>query len=365
VTTRRWPCWALLGCLLSFGVQSAPPAAWVTERMHAMAERFDQSVRALEMVETDPALDRYLETVLLKLFPEKQVHWRVAVLKQSELNAFALPSGILYLNRGLIAHLENEAQLATIVAHEVAHVILEHSLQQRQHAEETQRWRTLFGYTGLPFIGEMVAAASLSGYSREHEREADKHAHRQLLAAGYDAHEAIKTFKLLEYYVNQAGLKSPLFFASHPRLQDRITVLKALNTAPAKGLVGENTFLRATQTIREQFLLDELARWNYVTVITLLERPGAELRWPKRHPYYLAEALRQRGNADDLPKALTAYQQAIAADVQHANAYLGMAKANMQQGNINGYNHALKQYLLKAQPGDPWLDLAKRNDFAY
>ena len=93
----------------------------------------------------------------------------VRIYDSTELNAFALPNGSIYFNIGLLARIENEAQLATILAHEAAHFIEKHSFRQRVSSKNY----AAFAVSGIPF-SRLVAVSSISGFSQDLEREADK-----------------------------------------------------------------------------------------------------------------------------------------------------------------------------------------------
>ena len=169
-------------------------------RVWYAAEKLDQSIDKRNLVYEDAELRAYVQSILDQLYPELVGTLHVELLDSPHLNAFCLPNGHIYINIGLLARLDNEAQLATVLAHEAAHFVHQHSAQQRNSADSA----ILVGtgveiLTGIPFSGSLLATSVMSSYSQAHENEADTDGFARLLKAGYDPREAPKAFqKLLE-----------------------------------------------------------------------------------------------------------------------------------------------------------------------
>jgi len=149
-------------------------------------------------------------------------------------NAFALPNGIVVIYSGMFELLENEAQLATVVGHEIAHAIQEHSWrQQNYHRKKLAAMRvagtiaSIFGGAG----GAGAAAATAlfegairSGYSRSLENQADRSALEAMLAAGYDIREAPRVWQLMSKAHGDGGTS---FWSSHDNNTTRRSYLMA------------------------------------------------------------------------------------------------------------------------------------------
>jgi predicted Zn-dependent protease len=162
-----------------------------------------------------------------------------SVIRSSAINAFATPGGYVYINRGLISLTENESQLASVLAHEIAHVNARHiaSIISKSQKVNIATLAAILAGAFLGGGGEVTAAVmgfSLATathlslkYSREHEEEADRLGITYLAAADYKVTETINFLKLMrryEYYSNAV----PSYFLTHPETDARIHYLDAL-----------------------------------------------------------------------------------------------------------------------------------------
>ncbi|MFN8644777.1 MAG: M48 family metalloprotease [Candidatus Binatia bacterium] len=170
--------------------------------------RVDEALVKHGVIYQDASLQRVLDGVVARLLPHIGAAGppvRVRVLKDPYLNAFALPNGSIYFHSGLLAEVENEAQLATVLGHELSHFVRRHGLKTQRQAENRRlanqivaphRGHSEHGGPGLASalleVAESPALiqAQISGYSRELEQEADTQGFAILAAAGYDVREA-------------------------------------------------------------------------------------------------------------------------------------------------------------------------------
>ncbi len=205
----------------------------------------------------DPLLEDYLQQIVDRLTTpgmraNPEIGYQVAVLEEPTLNAFAYPHGSLYVHTGLLARMQNEAQLAMVLAHEMSHVERRHmvryqrSVHNRQvgltaaaiaawviiaheqgEAWEDGKWgkAASIGVLGnlLVSLGlELAFIASVNGYGRNLEKEADYGAFEKLERAGYEPRQAAAVFELLQHGSGQSGDLEVFFFGSHPQLSQRI-----------------------------------------------------------------------------------------------------------------------------------------------
>ena len=155
------------------------------------------------------------------------------VLDSPVVNAFALPGGYVYVTRGLLAHLDNEAQLAVVLGHEIGHVLARHASRRAASAQLGQ-----FGLLGAAVLGGVVGGGDVAQgileygstgvgllflkYSRNDEREADRAGVAYAEFAGYDAAEAARFFRSLQRIGEQAGASGiPNFLSTHPNPEER------------------------------------------------------------------------------------------------------------------------------------------------
>lgn len=239
---------AVLACLVAWCVSCAPALA----QPAVVPPRFELSARDLALlakmaeverqldrrgqVAVDPELLAYVTSVGEALIPKDAVDPRLTIRftlhRAAEPNAFALPNGSIYVSLGLLAQLESEAQVAAVLAHEVAHVTHYHAFRFERDYRSTAVMVNLLGL-GAAVVGgwgallahagvESLAVGALYGYSRDLEEEADRGALTAVNAAGYDVGQIPALFRRLMIDYDGTHVDTPLFYSDHPRLQTRI-----------------------------------------------------------------------------------------------------------------------------------------------
>ena len=140
-------------------------------------------------------------------------------------NANMAPNGMMQVWTGLMLRVDNEAQLATVLGHEIGHYLQRHSVDQLRDAKTRAafgQFLGLFGVAGL--LGQLGMVAGMFAYGQDHEREADAIGIRLMRNAGYDPAEAAKVWEnlLLEIRARPEGERSSPFFATHPPPAERL-----------------------------------------------------------------------------------------------------------------------------------------------
>ena len=181
----------------------------------------------------DARLQQYVQDVGMELARRGErpnLPWQFRVVNSSQVNAFALPGGYVYITRGLLEKLNNEAQLASVLGHESGHVAHRHTVKQIQQARGWQGFSAVAGvvgsYFGIGGVGNVAGLASqlvLLKYSRGQEKDADLSGLKYLAEAGYDPQAMVDTMKILE---QASGGGGPQFLASHPNPGNRIEYLR-------------------------------------------------------------------------------------------------------------------------------------------
>jgi predicted Zn-dependent protease len=156
----------------------------------------------------NPALQAYVNEVGQRLAKHSQrpdLPWHFTVLDSSDVNAFALPGGYVYIARGIMAYLNSEAELAGVVGHEIGHVTARHGVRQ-QGAQTAAGFGLALGsilapgmdnQAGVPLL-QTLAQAWTSGYGREHELESDRLGAEYLARAGYDPQAMVEVVGVLK-----------------------------------------------------------------------------------------------------------------------------------------------------------------------
>lgn len=160
-------------------------------------------------------------------FQHPEFSYYFKVVNARDINAFALPGGPMYVNRGMIEAARNEGEMAGVMAHELAHVALRHGTAQASKAQKYGLLAGILGIGGAIIGGPAGAAAQIAGqgvgvyflkFSREYEKEADILGAQIMARAGYDPNDLANMFRTIE---QQGGGSSGGFLSSHPSPSDR------------------------------------------------------------------------------------------------------------------------------------------------
>jgi predicted Zn-dependent protease len=200
------------------------------EKEVALGRQLSLEVEQSTRLFTDPVVDDYVNRIgqLLVRHSDCKLPFTIKVIDDDEVNAMALPGGFFYVNTGAILAAQNEAELAGVMAHEIAHVCARHATRNATRSEIAQ-------YASLPliFLGGPVGFAlrEVSGlamplsflkFSRDAEREADLLGIQYQYAAGYDPTAFVDFFERLEADEKDKPNFVARAFSTHPMNSDRI-----------------------------------------------------------------------------------------------------------------------------------------------
>jgi predicted Zn-dependent protease len=205
------------------------------EQVAQMGAAAFQELKANTAISGDPDATAYVRCVAGAIIESSAIggEWEVAVFDGDQVNAFALPGGKIGVYEGLLSVAENQDQLATVIAHEISHVIAQHSNERisTQYAasagldlvgavagQETPLKRTLFGLLG---IGTQVGV--LLPFSRSQETEADLLGLDLMAKAGFDPRQSIELWRNM---MRSADDSPPEFLSTHPSGETRIEALE-------------------------------------------------------------------------------------------------------------------------------------------
>ncbi len=327
------------------GTVDAASLAREEKNLWADAEAFDNALARAGKVRNDPPLNAYLQRIMDTLYPEFKGRLRVRALDAPHLNAFALPNGSVYINTGLLARLQNEAQLATVLAHEGVHFVHRHSFQQSERVKNAATFALVVGMLGVPLVGDIFAISSMTGFSQAHETEADNIGYQRLVAAGYSAKEAPKTFEHLIAEIKALDIKEPFFFASHPKLRDRVDNFSEFSKNTHNGKVGLEEFLQHIRPVRLFTLQEDLAAYRYKQLILVLGDPERRREYPPEAAYFLGEAYLLRGNEGDLALAEREYTLALELAPSFAPSYRALGLLLYKRGEKPRSAPLFRRYL--------------------
>ncbi|HYO16314.1 MAG TPA: M48 family metalloprotease [Thermoanaerobaculia bacterium] len=225
-----------------------------------MGREADAEIVAQVGLYDDPELQAYVEDLGQSLAARSErpdLPWSFKVLDDPAINAFALPGGYVYVTRGILSHLESEAELAMVMGHEIGHVTARHGVNQMS--------KQMLAMAGLGVAAllssEMddlagVAALGLSlvflKYSRDDERQADELGLRYTERASFDLREGPKVFDLLDRASRVEGVgRLPNWLSTHPdpgarrsRLQEKVAALEASGTRFEGAAVNRDSYVQ-------------------------------------------------------------------------------------------------------------------------
>jgi predicted Zn-dependent protease len=206
----------------------------------------------------DPELQAYVSNIGMKMAAKSErphLPWEFHVVNDAAVNAFAIPGGFIYVTRGLLAHMNSEAELASVLGHEVGHVTARHSVQQISKAQLA----TLGLGLGSILSSDVAQFAGLASqglqvlflkYGRDAENQADQLGFRYALSMNYDVREMANVFETLNRasQVGGGGGRLPEWLSTHPNPENRVTRtqerLDTLQTPLTNSIVGRDEFLR-------------------------------------------------------------------------------------------------------------------------
>jgi predicted Zn-dependent protease len=323
------------------------------KRIWVEAAEAEEQIDRSGMIEDVPEFTEYAGEVTRKLFPDLPFSRSVRVVRESSLNAFALPNGAIYIHTGFLARMENEAQLATLLGHEMAHATHRHALRERRKLENVSAIYAAITLGGA--AGGLFTIASVTGYSRDLEREADGEGFRRMVAAGYEPSEAPELFRILERWLRETGARDPYFFSSHPKVVDRIESFQALAAAdPRKGTGTDRRDIFRSKTrwaVLESAEID-LKEGRFESALRGADKYLGIAQDDARGFFLRGEVLRQRNAGDDVEQSVGWYRKAIAASAGYPEPYRALGLIQYKKGEKAEARQNLEKYLA-LKPGAP------------
>lgn len=247
---------ALVGCATN-PVTGRRELSLISESQEIqMGQQYAVEVRQSTGLVPDSALQQYVRAIGLRMARASErpnLPWSFDVLDDPAVNAFALPGGSIFVTRGILGYMQNEAELATVLGHEIGHVTAKHSVQQISRAQLAQ------GLLGVGSIlsSEVAAVAGIASqglgvlflkYGRDAETQADDLGFKYSLADNYDVRAMRSMFEMLGRVSSAGGSgKLPQWLSTHPDPENRVAKTD-------QRLAGITTDLSKTKLNRDPFV---------------------------------------------------------------------------------------------------------------
>ena len=290
------------------------------------SNQLDKQFQEKGLVYNDSETTKYLTKVGEAVLPSgpgsQNVHWQFFVLRNPTPNAFALPNGSIYVHTGLLTAMENEAQLAGVLAHEETHVLNRHGyLENRSYRKKAAAATILSGAASagglaggiggeisllVQFAIPSMLVSSVYGYSRELEQEADFRAVHAMVDANYSALEMKNFFDVLQQE-HDVDLSKKSFYQDHPKLKDRSRYVgdlsASLQTSASGPMVEADRYLIETESVVRHDADLEIRAGRARTTVWVMERIVKRDDKLADNFYTLGEAYRGLGPRTPDPKS--------------------------------------------------------------
>jgi predicted Zn-dependent protease len=356
---RATIAWVAIVCLLASACATARLRPDVDES--ALVARADQEAQTLlkkASVYDDQPLIGYLAGVGDRLSPG----FTFTVLRDPTLNAFALPNRHLYLHTGLLSRVENEAQLAMIIAREMTHVIDGHARAvQREPRLPRIPYAAAAGPTANAILGSglvLTATAAINGYGRDLERDADRGGMERLVRAGYDPRQAPRVFGELRADLPERGPLEIFLFGSDPALTERLQVATRLlearyAEAAAATIIDGPEFQLRTRPVARENAYEDVRAGRFTLAQRQLDRvlaatPNDAVAYTYYGDLYRLRAQRAPDAATrerDARLALASYEKAVELDPAAAEPHRQLGFLYYQQRDTARAKAAFERYL--------------------
>jgi len=212
-----------------------------------MGQQEAQQVSAQLPMVQDAIIQNYVNNLgqrIARTTSRSDLNWQFQVVNSSTVNAFALPGGFIYINRGVLERASNMSEVAGVLGHEIEHVVRRHSVKQMEQAQGANVGvGILCALTGVCQSGLAQAAINVGGtavfakFSRTDEVQADEGGFNNLMRAGISPRGMYTLFQKLLAEEQSGGGNAAAWFADHPGTTDRIAdIRRMLDQVPASTL---------------------------------------------------------------------------------------------------------------------------------
>jgi beta-barrel assembly-enhancing protease len=317
-----------------------------------MMDREETRLRRSPFVVRDAELGKYLQDLVCRLAGDHCPDIRVHVVRTPLFNATMAPNGMMQIWTGLLLRVENEAQLAAVLGHEIGHYLERHTLERLRDLRSRAAFAQFIGMFGLVgAIGQLGALAGAFAFSRDHETRADRLGMRLMKRAGYDGRQAAQVWDNLlgELKITggeDVGKRSPMM-ATHPPVETRRDeLLKLAGDAP--GSTGAEQYQQAVSRFRLGWLQDEIRRGQFEESLVLFNRFLSRNAQDTQALYARGEVYRLRAGQQDLQFSLDDLTRSTALDQAPAEAFRALGLVQKQRTDGPAAVRAFEKYLAVA-----------------
>ncbi len=235
-----------------------------TQQEQQIGAQYSQQINRQMPMLNDQATTSYVNQIgsqLAAIADPRGIRYTFYVVNSDVVNAFALPGGYIYVNRGLIERADNLSEFAGVLAHEIGHVAERHSVEQLQRAQNANMGlAVLYGVllgrnpSGVEQTAVNVGGGAIfAGYGRDAEREADRVGVAYMVRAGYNPNGMATFFEELLEMQRRQPSRVEQWFSTHPTTQERVNNTRAIIAqTPGAQSASLTTDTRAFQNFRSR-----------------------------------------------------------------------------------------------------------------
>ena len=308
-------------------IGSANASALQLDQEYRIGQAWVRMLRARANLLDDPVVESYVEGLIARIAPASELQDKrltLVLIDSAEINAFAAPGGIIGIHAGLIGAAKREDELASVIAHELAHLSQRHYAQQQAKAEQNTPL-VLAGIIGgillagvnadagmAVYSGTLGASASSQlAFSRSNETDADQTGMKTLVEAGFSASAMARMFARLQEANRFAGSELPEFLRTHPVTQNRISDAsnraQAMPEPPAYSdslefLIARARVLAKLDTQNPQSGSERANQpiLDYLLAVKAAQQTQADQLWDKLNPSLRSSPLMQLSRLEQL-----------------------------------------------------------------
>ncbi|OGA19323.1 MAG: hypothetical protein A3H32_04220 [Betaproteobacteria bacterium RIFCSPLOWO2_02_FULL_63_19] len=313
-------------------------------------DRQERRLRRSPFVIRDHSLNNYVQDIACRLGGKHCPDIRVHLVRTPLFNASMAPNGMMQVWTGLMLRMENEAQLAAVLGHEIAHYLERHTLERLRDIKSASAFATfvgLFGAAGA--IGQLATLAATFGFSRDQERAADRIGVLLMRKAGYDPAEAAKVWGNLlaesKARPDGGGASTLPMFATHPGAEERNETLATLAAEQPGGTTNATTWRERVRPFRSDWLREEIKLGQYEESVSLFTRM---IESTPRDAELLAargEVHRRHGGDRQFDLAVADFRAAEQIGHEPPEVHRGLGMIYRRRGASREARASLKHYL--------------------
>lgn len=327
---------------------SRPDTASDEGGLWAMMDREETRLRRSPFALRDPKMRSYVQDIACRLGAGHCPDIRVHLVRTPFFNASMAPNGMMQVWSGLMLRVDNEAQLAAVLGHEIGHYLARHSVERLRDAKSRAAFGQFLGLLGVVgAIGQLGVLAGMLSYSRDHEREADRIGAILMHKSGYDVSEASKVWGnlLLETRARPGGTQESVLFATHPGIEERESILAELGRTYPGGDASQKAWQQMTAPFLREWLADEVRRGQHEESIAFLTRALSRGTQQSEYLYARGEVYRLRAAQGDLDTALADFKAATAAGAEPPQTHRGLGLVHRARKELPEAKASFQRYL--------------------